>query len=68
MTLIYCCKYLTLTRTDRIWNREGRIRLEDEEVDEKKVLEIRYSDFVLQPAPKTRSKTNSSNDESAHKL
>lgn len=53
--------------TNRIWNREGRIRLEDE-VDEKKFLEIRYSDFVLQPAPKTRSKTNSSNDESAHKL
>ncbi|ETS77794.1 hypothetical protein PFICI_09856 [Pestalotiopsis fici W106-1] len=50
--------------TSRIWNREGMIRLDDN-VDEKKQLEVRYSDFVLQPAPKTRSKSSLPSDEKA---
>ncbi|KAH6646784.1 hypothetical protein BKA67DRAFT_580565 [Truncatella angustata] len=43
--------------TSRLWYGEGRIRLEDE-VDEKDHLRIRHSDFTLQPAPKTRSRSS----------
>ncbi|KAK6066504.1 hypothetical protein SCUP234_12048 [Seiridium cupressi] len=43
--------------TNRIWYGEGRIRLEDDP-NEKEQLKQRYADFVLQPAPETRSRSN----------